>query len=210
MELQNRDELEDEMLAALILMWSQQRKKYEDGDLKGDFWQSKEDEDRLWLLYWLGAVFVASARQHGLDQSAAEQGAQTWGLGHSVAVLSGMRRHTETLLTGENPAETIFGRARAERLVVTEISTARSAGGDFAKGILGQIGDSDLWFTVPDERRCPYCAALHMQPRNKWLEIYQKVLRTNPQFAVYGEPTRPPAHPNCRCFILYQGESNES
>lgn len=207
MELRNRDEIEDEMLVALLLLWGAQRERFEAGQLD---WDKKNDEDREFLLYWLGAVFVASAQQHGLTREQALDGATTWAIGHSVSVLSQMRRHTRRLLGGENAADTIFGEERAARFVVTEVSQAASTGGEFAKLALGEWSQDDLWFTAMDERVCAYCGPLHLQPRSRWLQIYQNsILPAHPEFAVYGEPERTPAHPNCRCFILYLGESSD-
>ncbi|HSG68902.1 MAG TPA: hypothetical protein VLA12_00730 [Planctomycetaceae bacterium] len=207
MELLNRDEIEDEMLAALLLLWMAQQERFEDTP---EFWQQKDDEDRAWLLYWLAAVFVASARQHGIDQIVAEEGVRVWGAGHAIRVMQGLRRHSMELLAGDNPSETIFAESRAKRLTVTEFTEARSAGGEYAKLVLGSISPEDLWFTIPDERRCAYCAPLHLTPRSEWLDIYNsKILPDHPEYAAYGPPQRAPAHPNCRCFIQYSGESNE-
>lgn len=208
MELENREEKEDEMLAALLVLWGSQRERYEDSE---EWWDAKYREDREWLLYWLSAVFVASAIQHGLERSAATEGASIWSQGHAVNVLSQMRRHTEKLLNGSNFLETIFGEARAQRFVETEFTDAQSAGSEFAKGVAGELSADDLWFAAnPVERRCPYCGRLHLQPRSRWKEIYySQILPSHPEMAIYGEPTRPKVHPHCNCFILYSGESSD-
>lgn len=208
-ELENREEHEEEMLLALLLLWGEQRKRFENGTID---WSGKETEDRAFLLFWLGRLFVLSARQHGLDQQAAEVGATTWAMGHGTRVISNMRRHTERLGEGQNPAETIFGEARAKRFVVTEVTQAQSAGGEYAKGVLGESSSEDIWFARnPTERRCPYCGKLHLQPRSRWRDIYySQILPVNPELEIYGEPDRPGIHPNCNCVILYRGESDES
>lgn len=208
MELFKRDEIEEEMLLALLLIWKRQREEWGDTE---EFWDRKRQEDMEWLLYWLGAVFSASAVQHGVTQSQAEAGAATWATGHSIAVMQQFGRHSKELLTSQKPEENIFGENRAKRFVETEFTAARSTGGEYAKLLLGEHGQDDLWFAAnPAERRCPYCGRLHMEPRSRWNEIYyDKILPVNPEFAIYGEPDRPPVHPNCNCFILYSGESDD-
>lgn len=211
MEIENRDKHEDEMFAAFLALWLAQRRVFESGSVGLDFWQNKENEDRDLLLYWLGALFVLSARQHGATREQAAQGARVWGLGHAVTVISRMRRHTERLSSGRNPAETIFGEERLKRFVTTETTSAQAAGSDFAKEVNGNLSGEDLWFAAnPVERRCPYCGRLHLKPRSQWVQIYySKILPNNPELALYGVPDRPPVHPNCNCFILYRGESSD-
>lgn len=204
MELLNRDEIEEDMLLALLLLWNAQRERFEDTP---EFWRLKDSEDREWLLYWLGAVFAASSAQHGLPQ--ADLGVGTWGVGHAIRVMSRFSQHSRELLQSKNPAENIFGENRARRFVTTELTSARAAGAEYAKLVLGQIDQNDLWFAAnPVERRCPYCGRLHLQPRRLWKEIYYtKILPSNPEMAIYGEPNLQPVHPNCNCFTLYLGES---
>lgn len=208
MELTNRDEIEDEMLLALLLLWNAQRKHWEDTE---EFWQRKRSEDLEWLLYWLGAVFVSSAKQHGVTQTQAEVGAQTWAVGHSIPVLQKFGKHSKELLMSQKPEENIFGENRAKRLVTTEFTAARSTGGEYAKLVLNLQSPEDLWFAAnPVERRCPYCGRLHLRPRSEWKDIYYtQILPNNPELSIYGEPERQPVHPNCNCFILYVGESSD-
>lgn len=211
MELTNRDDLEDEMYLALMLLWTAQRKRFDEEGGSAEFWEKKEQEDREWLVYWLSRLFMASAVQHGLPAEQALPFARNWSLGHSVNVLSGFRRHTLKLLGGPAPATTVFGEGRARRFVTTEFTEAQSAGGEAAKIQLGELSDADLWVALnPEEKRCPYCGRLHMKPRSDWRRIYyQDILTSNPEMAIYGEPDRPPKHPHCNCIILYRGESLE-
>lgn len=208
MELKDRDDLEEKMLAAVLALWLAQRRVFRD---EPEFWEEKEREDRELLLYWLGLLFVRSAVQHGLTEEPATAAARVWGIGHAVLVISRMRRHSQTLLQGSDPEETIFGENRARRFVVTEVTQAQAAGGEYAKQQLGEWSGEDLWFAAnPAERRCPYCGKLHLQPRRLWKEIYySKILPANPELEIYGEPERTGIHPNCNCFILYRGESSD-
>lgn len=208
MEIINRDEHEDEMLIAFLALWTEQRKRFVDDPA---FWDRKVTKDRELLLFWLAFLFVESAKQHGLSEADAREVSSVWAGGHSVLVLSGMSRHTQRLLGGKSPEESIFGEARAKRMVVTEVTDAQSAGSDYAKEIQGLLSPNDLWYAAnPLERRCPYCGRLHLKPRSEWKEIYYtQILPNNPELAIYGEPNRPRVHPHCNCFILYVGESSD-
>lgn len=84
-----------------------------------------------------------------------------------------------------------FGPERAETLAITGTTEAQSAGGDAAMSAAGLIALGDLWITEKDERVCPVCLPLHNTQRATW-QLFQ--------------PDGPPAHPRCRCHILYARE----
>lgn len=94
-------------------------------------------------------------------------------------------------------------RRRAERIARTELSTA------FNQGSLELMREAvsegafpvvyKQWFTPLDERTCEFCEALHEQVVGLE-ETYPAVSKTVPNSFT------PPAHPNCRCTIIYVTE----
>jgi SPP1 gp7 family putative phage head morphogenesis protein len=85
-------------------------------------------------------------------------------------------------------------KTRAETIAITESHTATSrAWSDSVKDAVkdGTITDAEfnyVWWTAPDERRCPICGALHNY----------KTSVTKPEWP-QGEP---PVHPRCRCVTI--------
>lgn len=59
-----------------------------------------------------------------------------------------------------------------------------------SSGDSGDAGD-DIWMTEEDARVCPICGPLHGSRRRVWGRIF---------------PDGPPAHPRCRCEIVYTGD----
>lgn len=208
-ELRDRDEIEENLILVLLALFRTQRERLEDLDSEDAvaFWDEHDSELRNLLLYWLGLIFVRSAVQHGAPEQEARLQAATWVLGHTIRVVSEMRRTSQRLLRdGITPdsLDNVFGEERAKRVGITEVSEAASVGSEFAALLLGSSSPEDTWYTSLDERVCPYCGPLHGEQRKDWLTIYQRViLPSHPEFAVYGPPNRTPAHVNCRCFINY-------
>ncbi len=94
-------------------------------------------------------------------------------------------------------------RRRATRIARTELVTA------FNQGTLAIMREAvaegafetvyKMWYTPEDERTCQFCEALHEQVvgiEETFPGLTKRVPNT----------TTPPAHPNCRCTILYVTE----
>lgn len=84
-----------------------------------------------------------------------------------------------------------FGPDRAAALAITGTTEAQTAGGDAGMLAAGLLSAADLWITEKDERVCPVCNPLHNTQRRVWARF---------------QPNGPPAHPRCRCHILYARE----
>lgn len=82
----------------------------------------------------------------------------------------------------------VLAPSRADTVGVTETTTAVSEAEAEGQDILEGIGiDTEpRWITQLDERVCPVCGPMHNRPRSRW-----------------GSMGPPPAHPNCRCFLVY-------
>jgi len=84
----------------------------------------------------------------------------------------------------------LFDPSRGETVAITETTTAISLGERDVVDRMEELGvEIDaLWITKRDERVCPVCGPLHNQPISQWENDF---------------PVGPPAHPRCRCFLIY-------
>lgn len=84
----------------------------------------------------------------------------------------------------------LFDPSRAETVAITETTTAISLGERDVVDRMKELGvEIDaLWITKQDERVCPVCGPLHNQSMSQWENDF---------------PVGPPAHPRCRCFMIY-------
>jgi SPP1 gp7 family putative phage head morphogenesis protein len=97
-----------------------------------------------------------------------------------------------------------LARRRADRIARTELSYA------FNQGTLAVMREAvsdgaftvvyKMWYTPNDERTCEFCAALHEQVvgiESTFPAVTARVPNT----------LTPPAHPNCRCTLIYVTEN---
>lgn len=95
-------------------------------------------------------------------------------------------------------------RYRGYNIARTELAFAYSKGAHEgtkqaqAAGLLGEC--VKVWCTASDERTCTVCAALDGKEvaMDEDFDFYTKLERTNP-----GIRRTPPAHPSCRCAVMY-------
>jgi len=91
---------------------------------------------------------------------------------------------------------TTFGAPRAQLIAVTETTRAIFEGG--AEGAAAMpVQRIGIWTTIMDDRVCPICAPLEgvretASKSKQWISPDD------------GQVYRPPAHPNCRCEIVYE------
>lgn len=84
----------------------------------------------------------------------------------------------------------LFDPSRGETVAITETTTAISLGERDVVDRMEELGvEIDaLWITKRDEQVCKVCGPLHNQPISQWENDF---------------PVGPPAHPRCRCFLIY-------
>lgn len=216
MELPNRDQLEASFAARVSRLTTKHRQQLltllgnppDPANVPESFWSEAEDDMKRELAIILLLIFSASAARHGMAADASAAQANSFALQRSSLVAAGYRaksreqfqttsqRWTETTTRGgtvtrqqvADDVTSIFGPTRAEGIATTETTVAQSAGGEIA--VAGTFGLSalDTWFTRDDNRVCPICAPLHEVNRDVWAVKF---------------PNGPPAHPRCRCWILY-------
>ena len=87
----------------------------------------------------------------------------------------------------------ILSESRATQIAVTEVTRIYATGNEIAWTTSGVVGRK-RWYMAVDERVCPICAGLHNQEVALQASFYSP-------FGGGGFP-RPPAHVNCRCWIV--------
>lgn len=91
-------------------------------------------------------------------------------------------------------------RSRAYDIARTELATAYNTGADDAvraaqaKGYMGEM--DKIWCAADDERMCPYCGKMDGK-RIAMDEEFEGISSS------WSTRRHPPAHPGCRCGVLY-------
>lgn len=88
-------------------------------------------------------------------------------------------------------ANDILSKRRDESVAVTATTQARAAGAEIAVKTLQVESADDYWQTEEDGKVCQICAPLNQRRRANWETKF---------------PEGPPAHPGCRCEIIYVAE----
>jgi HK97 family phage portal protein len=124
----------------------------------------------------------------------------------------------ESIGMGESRSQTIKrvrtqfdARFKADRVVRTETIWAHNEGTVLAWEQSGVVS-SVKWDTVPDDRRCPYCARMHGKTKSlggTWFDKGESLTVNsfesgNPITLSFGYESikHPPLHPNCRCQLI--------
>lgn len=84
----------------------------------------------------------------------------------------------------------LFPDSRGENVAITETTNAVTIGEETVVETMRElgVGVTARWITKRDERVCPVCGPLHNTGPANWADDYAK---------------GPPAHPRCRCYLLY-------
>jgi hypothetical protein len=96
---------------------------------------------------------------------------------------------------------------RTKSIAVTEVTRTFAVGNLMAWQATGFI-TGKRWMTSQDERVCPICGPLHMQivSMEEWFSVPEE--EKSPELArrelsgLILDFESPPAHPNCRCWLL--------
>lgn len=111
-------------------------------------------------------------------------------------------RSGEHIRVLEAKLDPLFGRQRAKRVAVTEVTRAYAEGNMAAWKSTGYVTEK-RWMTANDERVCPICGPLHdtvVSIDGGWtMDAEGNVIED----IGTGQPglLSPPAHPNCRCWL---------
>jgi SPP1 gp7 family putative phage head morphogenesis protein len=138
---------------------------------------------------------------YGFDWTLANVHAREWALRHtgelirdlSATTERAVRQATARFIDNGEPLEALkrdlepyFGRKRAERIAITEVTTAYQQGSEDAWRASEVVSEME-WVTVNDELVCPQCGPMQGE-------------RAPLGGTFPGGIAAPPRHINCRCF----------
>ncbi|MBS0202322.1 MAG: hypothetical protein JSS49_05425 [Planctomycetes bacterium] len=219
-EISNRDELEAMFGSKVLRLTREQRNRLV--ALLGNPPNVANVPESFWIeagrsLYTEIAVLLAtigrqSAQEHGATEFQAQLFVNQYAEPRAREMVSGWIDHSKEILqaasqqwqdttkpSGEpapptrsdaiEVSDTIFGPDRVGRMASTETTSAQTAGAEAAVSLAGGASPNDLWFTREDGKVCTVCRPLHETPRSFWSQYV---------------PAGPPAHPDCRCYLLYE------
>ncbi|MEE9472360.1 MAG: hypothetical protein V3V82_00065 [Acidimicrobiia bacterium] len=211
-DLPSRQRHEDEMVVALMLIFSQWENRVTTGGVDWDRFGGEVSvavEPPLREAHQHAAEQVAKIAGHTVPPGDVSREAAEWAdrasreVGASMAATSRDRaaEAESQSLDAMSPAAAFttlmaaqFARTRAVNVSMTEITRAVSAG-ETSFLVRFDLETSSttksFWITELDARVCPICSPLH-----------------NVSETVYGRefPSGPPAHPRCRCFLEHRAE----
>lgn len=206
-EQYDRDAPEAEIASKLSERFAELRQMIERGEaVDWPAWEArmkKELEDEL------AAVFIILFLMMRDDSSRGSQLAQRFATTRAGELVSTMRRNFRNEINSGVPVQDIFDARRAATIAITEVTTAitqaeiaarREAVTDDPQArvtpddpaeppIVISDGLVAIWQTAEDERVCPVCGPLHDARDARWASKF---------------PNGPPAHPRCRCWLIYE------
>lgn len=223
-EISNRDDLEL-MFGKRILQLTRERRNRlivllgsppNPLNVPESFWIETGREMYSRVIVILTAIAAKAAIEHGATAFQSSLIARQFAEKRAAELVAGWVDHSQQILrsqsadwnqsstpiSGSGPAskppthadaievsDTIFGPDRISRLASTETTNAQTHGAEKAVETVGGISENDLWFTREDGKVCTVCRPLHETPRSFWSQFV---------------PSGPPAHPDCRCYLLYE------
>jgi len=187
-DLTTRRNHEEEIAAALLLVFAEWKDRPFDGEAFGNHIIGA-------LTGTLASVYTEAGRQfidqfaHGIDPNVTAANAKRWEIMFLPILAAEIASTTEPGRIGA------FSPARAEMAAITEVTRAISAAEFGIAGYLATVDDPGLrkvlrsvWYTALDERVCPICEPLHGLGKEEWGKAF---------------PLGPPAHPRCRCSLQW-------
>jgi hypothetical protein len=143
-----QDEMNRELAAVLLLIWSQSAIQH-------------------------GLVADVASVVQALDYSnrrATSLAPQFAANTRDMLAAAGRRWSVDSPARGEFQGDLagILGPSRAAGMAATETTAAQTAGGEIARRQLAGLSDLDTWFTRRDDRVCPVCQPLHLAWRAEW------------------------------------------
>lgn len=225
MELVNRNQLEAEFMQRMLKLSREQQRELQsylgsppDPDrVPSAFWQKVEKQRKDELAGLLILLFILSGdqlRKSGSSQlqiadQRIDNAAQQWGQAKSIELASSYtatsrdklnrtaqewraRSKAPTPAEGKRLAAEIFSPSRDENIAITATTQARSSGAETIAKALQITSENDYWQTEKDAKVCQICDSLQGKKRDVWSGYF---------------PDGPPAHPRCRCEVVYVFES---
>ncbi len=126
--------------------------------------------------------------------------AQSFAANASRQIASGVATQSQASIAGGTAPADVFTAARIGSIAATEVTRTisgaetaarREAAGGAEPADPLAIADATIaiWWTEKDGRVCQICRPLHRRPYDDWR---------------FSFPDGPPAHRNCRCWLIYE------
>ena len=175
-------------------------------------WAAWREQTRKELEDELAAVFIVLFMMRRPDKPRASTLALRFASSTTGALLDSLTRNFRAELSGGLDFDRVFSPRRAEAIAATEVTRAITQGetaarfeiyaddpanrasflgSDDAPPIIISDGLVAIWQTEEDGRVCPLCGPLNNKPAQDWIGQF---------------PQGPPAHVNCRCWLIYESE----
>lgn len=175
-------------------------------------WVAWKEQTRKELEDELAAVFIVLFMMRRPDKSRASTLALRFASSTTGALLDSLTRNFRAELSGGLDFDRVFSPRRAEAIAATEVTRAITQGetaarfeiyaddpanrasfqgSDDTPPIIISDGLVAIWQTEEDGRVCPLCGPLNGKPAQDWIGQF---------------PQGPPAHVNCRCWLIYESE----
>lgn len=211
MELPDRDRRENELAALLFALFDDQRGRVERYRLSAE-WNSftsdvsaaiAEKTSETFAAAALAFILFANERTgRALASPAFGAIAEQWGASHGRVVAGSIAEKSRFAINqairDPDPEALIrqldveFSRTRADAVAITETTNAISLGESAGRSRVETSGVANfvrIWWTEDDARVCPICRPLHMTSERVWERQFR---------------SGPPAHPRCRCWLIYE------
>lgn len=215
MEIPDRKSREDELAAALLLLFDDMRRRILSGLDPG--WQRFEEsvsdtlDDELAAIFLLMAIqltnfarssplvdgilpggYSGPAVEYATDRAAELARDIRIDMEKEVARIRRQFKAIEDITQDLNDyLDKALADYRAKRIAVTEITRVANHAEDVAAEEIERkapVRMVPIWWTRDDELVCVICGPYHMKGAVAWANAY---------------PSGPPAHVNCRCFKRY-------
>lgn len=205
MEIPHRKEIEDEFYKRMRKVSNRHQKELamylgdppDPANVPIAFWQKVEKEREAELVAILLLLFIISSdemRGYSSEPAGSFSNAKTWSSLKAKEIAKGYARNSRKALhatshrEGSREAEGIFSKHRDRMIAVTSTTQARAISAESVAREEGFASPDDYWKTEEDSRVCPICEPLNDTKRSVWSSKF---------------PDGPPAHPICRCEIIY-------
>lgn len=208
-DVADRKQLEDELEAAILLVFSQHSGTWPRLD-----WPAFQADLAQATNQVLRNVYAANRKKLLSDLAAggtvgtevvddSDDRAETWAATYSdklaAEVTARTKAQADAQLDGlsHDRSGEYLGQSRAVRLAITEVTKAATSGeNDLLLALVGyNLRLKPIWITAEDDLVCPACRDLH----NRGPKIWQEAA-----------PDGPPLHPHCRCHLEYATKWLES
>lgn len=197
-DLPNRQQHEDDLTAAIMLLFRRQESALRSGAAL-----SVDPPEAVSAALYATVMESGGnlANQYGVPIEGLSSRAKQWAMSYADVLSRQITETTEDMRAAhDGPITTavvaawmVILASRAENIAITETTRAATLGEQVAGGWIEELTGEKLigvWYTEDDEQVCDICGPLHGTDHF----VYDDVNEDGP-----------PAHPRCRCWLEWEG-----